>query len=278
MDCQHALEILETARPDSDDRDEPELTAAGAHLDACPRCAEWFGATQSLDRRIGRVLRDVEVPAGLRGRLLAATIAVDPASPSAAPIGHGEPADSQRPSRRKWLGRVTAAACCLSVGIGLWFFLRPSVVTYSVDELRQIAADADFDTLPTFSGRFQALLPPNGDWQTPHLQLTSRAGGIPATATDHRAAVYAFRVPVSRTGYVPGLLLVIPAESVKTPPSATTFNAAVADQDQKYVWSASGTEYETVAWTSGGLVYVVAVGAGAGALESLQQAIEFTPA
>jgi len=278
MDCQHALETLESARPDSGDRDEPELTAAAAHLDACPRCAELFGATQALDRRIGRVVRDVEIPVGLQQRLLAATIAVDPALPSVAPTRHEEPADSPRPSRRKWLGRVTAVACCLSVGLGLWFLLRPSVVTYSVDELRQVAADVDFDTLPLFSGRFEALLPSGGDWQTPHLQLTSQAGGILAKATDHQAAVYAFRVPVSRTGSVPGLLLVIPAESVKMPPSATTFNAAVADQNQKYVWSASGTEYETVAWTSGGLVYVVAVGAGAGALESLQQAIEFTPA
>lgn len=276
MDCQHALDILEAARPDSGDRDEPELTAAAAHLDGCPRCAEVFGVTQRLDRRIGRVLRDVEVPVGLRERLLATTMTVDPALPSIAPTRHGAPADSPRPSRRKWLGRATAAACCLAVGIGLWFLLRPSGVTYSVDELRQIAADADFATLPPFSGRFQALLPPDGHWQTTYLQLTSRAGGLPATATDHQAAVYAFRVPVSRRRYVPGLLLVLPAESVETPPSATTFSKAAADQ--KYVWSKTGTEYETVAWTRGGLVYVVAVGAGAGALESLQQAIEFTPA
>ena len=276
MDCQHVLEILEVARPDSGDRDESELTAAAAHLDECARCAEVFAVTQTLDRRIGRVVRDVEVPAGLQERLLAATMAVDPASPSVTVTRHQKPADSPRTNRRKWLGRVTAAACCLSVGIGLWFFLRPSVVAYSVDELRQFAADTDFDSLPDFSGRFRALLPQDGDWQTPYLQLAKRAGGIPTNATEHQAAIYSFRVPVSRTEYVPGLLLVIPARSVKMPPSATTFNAAVADQ--KYIWSASGTEYETVAWTRDGLVYVVAVGAGAGALESLQHAIEFTPA
>ena len=273
MDCQSALEILEAARPDSGDRDAPELTVAAAHVETCSRCAELVNATRNLDRQIGRALRDVEVPAGLRQRLLTVTSAADPKAPS---VISDRSAVSPRPNRRTWLRRVTVAACCLAVGTGLWFFLRPAGPIYSLDELRQLAADADFETLPFFSGHFQALLPPDGHWQTPYLQLSRQAGGLPATATEHRAAVYSFRVPVEQTRYVPGVLLVIPAASVETPPSATTFDAAVADQ--KYVVSNSGTEYETVSWTRDGLVYVVAVGAGAGALESLQQAIEFTPA
>ena len=70
MDCRTALEILEVARPDSDDVKQTELAWAQAHLDSCPRCEEAFHNRQALDRRIGRLMRDVSLPWNLKHKLL----------------------------------------------------------------------------------------------------------------------------------------------------------------------------------------------------------------
>ena len=70
MDCRSAIELLEVARPDSEDLDDRELASAAAHLEECPQCADQFRKSQVFDRKVGQVLRDVTIPPGLKEKLL----------------------------------------------------------------------------------------------------------------------------------------------------------------------------------------------------------------
>jgi len=69
MECRTARELLDAARPDSADREDPELQAAFAHVDECDTCAEVLEFRRGFDRRVGEIVRDVPVPADLRARL-----------------------------------------------------------------------------------------------------------------------------------------------------------------------------------------------------------------
>ena len=69
MDCRSALEILDCARPAAEDLQQPEFVDAKSHAATCAACDETFRERQILDRRIGELMRDVPVPAGLLERL-----------------------------------------------------------------------------------------------------------------------------------------------------------------------------------------------------------------
>jgi hypothetical protein len=71
MDCKHARLLLAFVRPGNptelDDGEAADLTH---HLDGCPVCAGLAHDEQRADDRIGRAMRDVVLPEGLRTRLL----------------------------------------------------------------------------------------------------------------------------------------------------------------------------------------------------------------
>src|SRR5262245_13853267 len=69
MDCNTARLLLDFARPG--DLDAAEAGDLERHLADCPDCGPPARAGRALDRHLGRAVRRVEVPEGLRGRLLA---------------------------------------------------------------------------------------------------------------------------------------------------------------------------------------------------------------
>lgn len=69
MDCKTARLLLVFARPAASELDEPELDALHAHLADCPECGPAAQAERRADDRMGRAVRAVPLPDGLRQRL-----------------------------------------------------------------------------------------------------------------------------------------------------------------------------------------------------------------
>ncbi len=107
MDCKTARLLLnfDRARPELD---RPEADALAAHLADCPECLSISQSERNIDAHLGRAIRDVSVPDGLRDRLLSRL------------------ADDRRLAfRRQWVrGAVAVAAAVLVAVLGWWIF-RP---------------------------------------------------------------------------------------------------------------------------------------------------------
>jgi hypothetical protein len=70
MDCKTARLILDLARPHSAELHPSEAGALEGHLAGCPECDSLARVERQLDDHVGRPLRDIPVPDGLRDRLL----------------------------------------------------------------------------------------------------------------------------------------------------------------------------------------------------------------
>jgi hypothetical protein len=70
MDCKNARLLLEFIHPGSAELDAAEAEALHQHLGECPDCAAQAREERRADEHLGRAMRDVPVPAGLRERVL----------------------------------------------------------------------------------------------------------------------------------------------------------------------------------------------------------------
>jgi hypothetical protein len=70
MDCKTARNLLDFARPQANDLDLADLAALEGHLAVCADCDGVARAERQLDEHIGKAVRDVPIPAGLKDRLL----------------------------------------------------------------------------------------------------------------------------------------------------------------------------------------------------------------
>jgi hypothetical protein len=70
MDCKTARLLLDLARPHSAELHPSEAGALKSHLAGCPECDSLARVERQLDDHVGRALRAVPVPDGLRDRLL----------------------------------------------------------------------------------------------------------------------------------------------------------------------------------------------------------------
>jgi hypothetical protein len=71
MDCKTARLLLDFARPQACELEPEEAGALENHLDRCPNCHGLARGERQLDDHLGKAMRQVEVPAGLREQLLA---------------------------------------------------------------------------------------------------------------------------------------------------------------------------------------------------------------
>jgi hypothetical protein len=120
MDCSNARLLLAFARPRANELPHPEAAELRHHLDTCTECAAHASAERRADDHLGRAVRDVPMPNGLKGRLL-------------------ERLKAERgPARRRWVARVAGVAgvaAALLLGVGLWALLsrgRPTTVDLAV--------------------------------------------------------------------------------------------------------------------------------------------------
>ena len=116
MDCKNARLLLEFTHPGSAELDRDDAEALHQHLADCPDCAAQAREERRADEHLGRALRAVPVPAGLRERLLKR-------------LSDDHDASSRRRLLR-WAGGGAAAAAVLAavlLGYHTWFGQLPAV-------------------------------------------------------------------------------------------------------------------------------------------------------
>jgi len=103
MDCETARQFLPFVTPSGKDLDGAEAAELHSHLEQCSPCNALAMNTGRLDQHLGRAMRDVPVPAGMKGRILRR-------------LG-----DQRAAVRRKWLKRAgTVVAVAAAMMLALW--------------------------------------------------------------------------------------------------------------------------------------------------------------
>ncbi|HEV3260290.1 MAG TPA: zf-HC2 domain-containing protein, partial [Gemmataceae bacterium] len=127
MDCRTARLLLDFARPCPAELPADEAAALEGHLTGCPDCDSLSRAERQLDDHLGRAVRAVPEPQGLRGRLLERL------------------AGERRAWNHRWLvpsGGIAAAAAVLALALFTWWqWPRPPQqvnVQAIVDDLRMM--------------------------------------------------------------------------------------------------------------------------------------------
>lgn len=123
MDCKTARLLLEFGRPVAPELDESELDALHAHLADCPECGPTAQVERRADAVIGRAVRAVPLPEGLRDRL------------------REQLRNGRRSAlRRRWAWRTTAAgAVAATLLVAVWLGHRGTQPTPLNPE--QVGAD-----------------------------------------------------------------------------------------------------------------------------------------
>jgi hypothetical protein len=125
MDCKNARLLLEFIHPGSAELDTAEAEALHQHLGECPDCAAQAREERRADEHLGRAMRDVPVPAGLRERVLKRLTVERDAW--------------YRRWIRRWIVRGVAAAAVIAglwVGYLAWFNRLPAL---NRDEVARLA-------------------------------------------------------------------------------------------------------------------------------------------
>lgn len=273
MNCHDALEFLESARPSSEDRFDPELAAASDHLENCSDCASLFASRESLDRRIGRVMRDVPVPAGLRDRIFeAAGVSISETVPKVVPAAKTV-APPQTRSRRRFLhALVGVSIAAAAVVTGVMFLMPgdpPPDTRLTLDDLRDNTT-LQFAKLSPFNGDFKPK-PPGGLWQHRIEFKPTVKGDLPDKQGKHRVAMYGFTIHNADGTKHEGIVLAIPTDQLVDPPSETTINTR---RNDVYARRSDGN-WHMFSWRSKDetVTYVCYLKTSDNALESLQQAL-----
>jgi hypothetical protein len=145
MDCKTARLLLDFARPQARELEAEEAQALESHLDRCPDCHSQASHERQLDDHLGKAMRQVEVPAGLREQLLARL-------ESARGDWHRQ--------RFAHAARLTAAAAALLIiGWAGWYWVREHWVT-PIDTQRvanSISNDAAEDPIARTRRQLKAL-------------------------------------------------------------------------------------------------------------------------
>jgi hypothetical protein len=238
MDCEHAREQLEAARPDSPEREDSELRAAFAHLDECRACAEVYNFRRAFDRRVRTVVRQVDVPSDLQSRLLTALATIESARPSTTVGGESAARTGSRTSRRAFLLATSAASLLIAAG---WTWLvnhqppAPLSASTVLDWWQQrLSGESKFDIASLPECQFELKLT-DGRWE-------SRVQGLPRGVDfdeDGRQDCAVF--PMAN-----GFLVVLPPGRVSDPPSATSPVTATPGY----------APAPHVAWTQGGSMHI----------------------
>jgi hypothetical protein len=108
MDCKTARLLLDFLRPGAAELERADADALEGHLAGCPQCDALAQAERQFDAAVGRALRQVEVPDGLREQLLARL-------------------EAERGAwYRRWYGHglraLAAAAALLLLAWGWWYW------------------------------------------------------------------------------------------------------------------------------------------------------------
>jgi len=263
--CRSTRQTLDLARPGEaigDDAATATLAEARRHLEGCRSCQVAVRRNEQLDLRIGEVCRDVPVPEDLKARLLASIARTSAIDSSTVGTSGTDPVTPTMPlvPRRRWIGKLVAAAICLAVaGGGFWLGTHRPLPKLSLDQWMELALGENLtaDGLPALTTHADGTVP-----QLPATMRTRYLTELPRQLADGRGAVYFFQFPALRgKRTVEGRLLVIPIRWVDSPPAATAFLSRPAVYLGPFCASF---------WVEGEFCYVCLVRGGENDLQALQ--------
>lgn len=145
MDCKTARLLLDFARPQARELEAEEAQALESHLDHCPECHSQARSERQFDEYLGKAIRQVEVPAGLRDQLLARL--------------ESARGDWHRQRFAHAARLCTAAAALLLLGWSGWYWVREHWVA-PIDMQRvaeAISNDATEDPITRTERQLRAL-------------------------------------------------------------------------------------------------------------------------
>jgi hypothetical protein len=108
MDCRTARLLATFVGPRAAELQGDEAEALAAHLADCPDCASVHQSERLLDERLGRAMRDVPLPPGLRERLVTNLAA-----------------ERWSCQRRKLVRAFAGIAAAIALALGWYFWPRP---------------------------------------------------------------------------------------------------------------------------------------------------------
>jgi hypothetical protein len=129
MDCKTARLLLDFARPQAGELEAEEARALESHLDHCSDCHSQARGERQFDASLGRAMRQVETPAGLRDELLARL--------------ESERSAWYRQRFARRARRLVAAAALLLLGLGAWYWVMEWTVARIDPNLVAEAAQSD---------------------------------------------------------------------------------------------------------------------------------------
>jgi hypothetical protein len=284
MNCLTARQMLELVR-----RDEPVADDFGAvdeasrHVETCPACQTAVRRQNQFDAKVGAMVRDVPVPADLKGRLLArlhaeapipvgapaeigqstgSTTAVTTENSASPEISTSAPALDSRPirsrgsRRRRWILAGALTAACIVTGIGAWsLWQAPSI---NPNEIAAELVKDDFrpnqlPELTKFANGLDVRLPATLNTRRLDLALPVRR----LHTLD--VAVYLFTVHGKGNTMLEGRLAVIPKRDV--------------DPRHLPLAGPTPTEYKggycVTSWVEGEFVYVLCLKGASNELDRL---------
>jgi hypothetical protein len=283
MDCRIALEILDCQRTGPSGLPDGDLAAAESHVTECRRCRVIVKNRRALDRKIGRVMRSVDVPRGAQEKLVARLSALESVAQAceapaeergvAAEPATAAPAPAEglrQPRRRLPRGLLPVAACAAVAAIGFFSVIWVLTPRFSVEDVRERLTQIDFaslDSLRDFKGeRTASRLPTDPAWKKLQWSCRQIAKGL-TDSRGHEFAVYGFLIPSRQRHVTHGLLAVIPLRQLRAPPTAVSLATA---QPSEYLPAQIG-ESVSVSWTDGEVVYVCLIEGGEDSLPTLRQ-------
>ena len=101
MECKTALQLASYLAPGKSELDAEHTAALESHVRACAECGRRIRFAQSFDQRVARTMKSLEVPAGLKARIVAG-------------LTPARPAWYRRPAVHAW---AAAAAILVAVGV-----------------------------------------------------------------------------------------------------------------------------------------------------------------
>jgi hypothetical protein len=253
MDCHEALEILDASSAGAWDGEQSLADEARRHLSQCAQCQTAWPQCEQWGRKLAVAMQAVSPPPHLSERLHAML---------------PQPTTASLPERtRRWSRRLWGSAALTLVGavVATLLWPAPQPALRLADLLP--AVDADLETLPTFSGRFEPRLPK--EWK-PFFQLErSYVRGFPAEGQPQagRVGLVPFQFP-SRGGGQPlhGRLLILTRRQLDGGDVPTTgFSAAPV------FYQSSGAAW--LVWVEEDFVYACLVPSGPEDLQQFQKAL-----
>lgn len=231
MDRNKALEQLESVRNESDLTD-PQFAEALAALEDDAAARQEFDRRLQLDGRIASAMLDVEVPDGLREKLVAVCDGGTVATPE-------KVAPQSKSSRRKWLGVLASLAAIVVLAV-LVFPKKPTVSFDQLvefgprenEDIRRLQLDAESNPMP-----FQIAKAPV--WFDRHRDANLSVAW-PSESMPFEGQTDATSEVIVGAGWV---LIATPKQTVSNVPNLTALGSRVsagyaykAWQDERFVY------------------------------------------